>query len=182
MCSVSICIPTFNHAKFLGESLRSAMDQTYSDVEIIVLDNASCDGTEALVSEAILRDRRIRYVRHHSNIGLTANLSACVEFANGEFVKLLCADVSLEPDCIAIMVNAFRKHPSASLVGCARLISDENLSGVRVARARRTLKCVPGRTMIKECFIFGNRIGEPTAVMFRLSLIHILTLPTILRV
>ena len=81
MPSVSICIPTYNHADFLDESLRSAMAQTYEDLEILVLDNASQDDTKTIVANASLHDPRIRYVRHDQNIGLIKNLNACIEFA-----------------------------------------------------------------------------------------------------
>ena len=167
MPRVSICIPTFNHGQFIGESLRSAAEQTFRDTEIIVLDNASEDDTEAIVAAEAARDSRIRYLRHPRNLGLIGNLTACIEAARGTHVKLVCADDALEPDCVAKLIEAFDRYPAVSLAGCARTVTDENLRPLRVAGARSTLDLVPGETMIEECFFLGNRIGEPTAVMFR---------------
>jgi glycosyltransferase involved in cell wall biosynthesis len=92
MPSVSICIPTFNHGRFIEQSLSSATAQTFRDTEIIVLDNASEDATTEIVAAAASRDSRIRYVRHPKNIGLIGNLNACIEMARGTYIKLLCAD------------------------------------------------------------------------------------------
>jgi glycosyltransferase involved in cell wall biosynthesis len=164
---VSICIPTYNHGRFLAESLRSAVAQTYADIEIIVLDNDSQDNTEVVVASVAASDSRIRYVRHSRNIGLVGNLNACVQLAQGKFVKILCADDTLEPECVSAMLNAFHDQPTASLVGCARIVTDANLSALRIARARINLCVISGDEMLAECFFYGNRIGEPTAVMFR---------------
>lgn len=167
MPAVSICIPTYNHAKFLEDSLHSAMTQTYTDVEIIVLDNASQDGTQAIVARAASHDSRIRYVRHPQNIGMIGNLNACVQFAQGKYIKLLCADDRLEPGCVSEMVRVLDQDPRVSLVACARTVADANLSALRIARTRTASTRISGEKMLSECFFFGNRIGEPTAVMFR---------------
>jgi Glycosyl transferase family 2 len=164
---ISICIPTYNHARFLAESLRSATAQTHHEIEIIVLDNDSQDDTEAVVARAAAIDPRIRYVRHPRNIGLVGNLNACIRSARGNYIKILCADDSLEPGCVAAMLDAFHVQPTASLVGCARIVTDANLSALRISRARTSLSVISGEEMLAECFFYGNRIGEPTAVMFR---------------
>jgi glycosyltransferase involved in cell wall biosynthesis len=164
---ISICIPTYNHGRFLTESLRSASAQTYADIEIIVLDNDSQDDTEVVVANAAASDSRIRYVRHSRNIGLAGNLNACIRSARGDYVKILCADDSLEPGCVSAMLDAFHDQPTASLVGCARIVTDANLSALRISKARTNLSVISGEEMLAECFFYGNRIGEPTAVMFK---------------
>jgi glycosyltransferase involved in cell wall biosynthesis len=164
---VSICIPTYNHGKFIEVSLHSAMSQTFDDMEIIVLDNASQDNTHAIVASMALRDSRVRYVRHSKNLGLIGNLNACIEFARGKYVKVLCADDRLEPGCISAMVEVLEQNTDVSLVGCARKVTDANLSFLRIAGARAETMRIAGRQMIADCFFWGNRIGEPTAVMFR---------------
>ena len=167
MPSVSICIPTYNHGRYIEEALRSAQAQAYEDLEILVLDNASQDDTAAIVGRIASRDSRIRYMRHRENIGLAGNLTACIEFARGRYIKPLCADDSLEPDCVSVLARELDENPTVALVGCARTVTDANLSPLRVCRARAAPERIPGAEMIAECFFFGNRIGEPTAVMFR---------------
>ncbi len=164
---VSICIPTYNHGKFLKDSLGSAVSQTYEHLEILVLDNASEDDTGAIVTAFAAHDSRIRYVRHPENIGMIGNLDACITLAQGQYVKLLCADDALEPACVSSMARVLDEQPSVSLVGCARTVTDVQLSPLRVRNIRDRRALVPGPEMIAECFFLGNRIGEPTAVMFR---------------
>jgi len=167
MPAVSICIPTYNHAAFIGDALRSAMAQSCDDAEIVVLDNASQDNTQEIVKEISARDPRIRYIRHSRNIGLIPNLNACIEFAEGRYVKILCADDLLHPGCVSAMSKALDDNPGVSLVACARTVADENLATLRIVGSREHQDRIAGATMIANCFFWGNRIGEPTAVIFR---------------
>lgn len=164
---VSICIPTYNHRRFIEDAVRSASRQTFPDIEIIVLDNASEDDTRALVERLALEDPRIRYVRHAVNIGLIGNLNACIAEAKGEYLKILCSDDVLEPACVGKMASALDSDPKVALVGSARWITDGRLDTLRRSGPRTRLARVGGSRMISECFFWGNRIGEPTAVMFR---------------
>ena len=163
---VSICIPTYNRAESLAKALASAQAQAFTDLEIVVVDNHSSDGTEALVREAARADPRVRLVRHAENIGLARNFSACIAEARGEYVKLLCDDDWLERDCVALLLAALSR-PGVALAACARRLIDDGDQTLRVARARRASTTVPGEAMLRELFARGNTIGEPSAVLFR---------------
>ena len=67
MPTVSIIIPTYNRSHIIGRALQSVLNQTYRDFEVIVADDGSTDGTEAVVKE--FNDERIRYIRHEENKG-----------------------------------------------------------------------------------------------------------------
>ena len=165
--SVSLCIPTYNDASFIGDALRSALVQRLIGIEIIVVDNASDDGTENIVKSISAGDARVRYVRHEKNIGMARNFSACIALAKGDLVQILCADDVLEQDCTSALADALEKHPESVLAACGRVIADHALMPTRTLRARRKFKVVPGPALLRECFVHANRIGEPTAVMFR---------------
>jgi glycosyltransferase involved in cell wall biosynthesis len=164
---VSVCIPTYNHARVIGDALRSATTQTHANLEILVIDNHSEDDTELIVAKVSADDARVRYVRQPENVGMPRNFSACISFARGEYIKMLCADDALEPGCVGAMVDAMAGRPEVALVGSARRLADERLTPCGVIGARTRLARIGGREMIRECFVFGNRIGEPSAVMFR---------------
>ncbi len=164
---VSVCIPTYNHARVVGDALRSAMAQSYGNLEILVVDNHSEDDTERVVAEIAAGDPRVRYVRHAENIGMSRNFSACVDHAAGEYVKFVCADDVLEPDCVARMMAVASAYPQVSLVACARRLVDDNLDEVGLARYAGQFVLVDGATAIRRCFFRGNLIGEPTSVLFR---------------
>jgi glycosyltransferase involved in cell wall biosynthesis len=102
---VTIGIPTYNRAAAtLPVALRSALDQTYRNIEIVVSDNASTDATEALVRG--YADSRIRYVRHPQNIGANNNFNFCVEQARGAYFLLLHDDDLIDPDFVATCMDA----------------------------------------------------------------------------
>ena len=151
----------------LRDALRSAMAQTYAMLEIVVVDNHSADATREAVEAVQREDGRIRYLRNDENIGMARNLSACVQAARGEFVKLLADDDLLHPQCVARLVEAFGWASDVVLAGCARRFVDADLRPLRTAGWRGRRGVFAGAAVIAECFAWGNRIGEPTAVMFR---------------
>jgi glycosyltransferase involved in cell wall biosynthesis len=163
---ISVCIPTFNRAQTLAQAIASAQAQSVRDIEILVLDNHSSDGTEALVRAAARADSRIRYVRHAENLGLTRNFSACISEARGETIKLLCDDDLLAPGCVARLAEALSR-PGVALAACARQMTDDELKPLRVVGARAQTAVIDGETMTRELFVRRNSIGEPTAVLFR---------------
>ena len=97
---VTIGIPTYNRASsFLEDAIKSAVEQTYENIEIIVSDNVSTDHTEEVVKG--FSDSRIRYFKHIKNTGMKNNFNACVEKARGDYFLLLCDDDLIDsPDHI----------------------------------------------------------------------------------
>src|SRR6478736_6105752 len=120
MASVTVCLPTYNAGTYLDESLRSAVEQTHRDIEVLVVDNCSTDGTQEMVTAWESQDARIRYVRNSSNLGMVRNFNRCLELADGEYIKFLCADDLLAPACVERMLAAIQARPDAALVASAR--------------------------------------------------------------
>jgi glycosyltransferase involved in cell wall biosynthesis len=87
---VSIGIPTYNRARFLKDSLRSALSQTYSNIEVVVVDNASSDDTKDVVES--FGDSRVKYFRNEKNIGGPANFKRCLDLSDGEYFSWLQDD------------------------------------------------------------------------------------------
>lgn len=164
---VSVCIPTYNHGEVLGVALRSALLQDYVNIEILVVDNHSSDNTQEVVDKVSAGDPRVRYERHSENIGMAENFSACISTARGDYIKLLCADDFLMPDCVTAMVDILEHQQETVLVASARQLVDEFLAPLRIAGYSRRTFSIDGASAIRECFFHGNLIGEPTAVMFR---------------
>lgn len=121
---VSIGIPTYNRAaSFLAETLESALDQTYSNIEIIVSDNCSEDHTEDLVNS--LSDPRIRYFKQEENIGSFRNNNFCLQQAQGEYFLLLHDDDLIDVDFLETCLLAVRENPNAGVIRTGlRLIGD----------------------------------------------------------
>lgn len=151
----------------LRDALRSAMAQTYAPLEIVIVDNRSSDGTHETVEAARRQDARIRHLRNEENIGMPRNLTACIHAARGEFVKLLADDDLLHPSCVERLLEAFGWSEDVALAGCARRFVDADLRPLRTRGWRGRAGVFRGADVARECFAWGNRIGEPTAVLFR---------------
>jgi len=95
---VSILIPVYNRISLVGETIDSAINQTYKNIEIIIVDNCSTDGTWELLQQYAEKDKRIRILRNKVNIGPVLNWKKCIDNAQGEFAKILFSDDIIEPN------------------------------------------------------------------------------------
>lgn len=114
---VTIGIPTYERAETLGRALASALGQSHTSLEVIISDNGSRDGTEAVCRAAAAADERVRYVRHERNRGSTFNFNYLFASCRGDYVMMLADDDWLDPDYVAACVAVLRAEPTAALVG-----------------------------------------------------------------
>ncbi len=85
---VSIGIPVYNGGKYLEETLDSILNQTFTDFEVIVSDNASTDNTREIVEAYAAKDPRVRYYRNAENIGAAPNYNRTFELSRGKYFRL----------------------------------------------------------------------------------------------
>lgn len=166
---ISVCIPTYNGAQYLPEAIASVLAQTYQDFEVVIVDNASTDSSSELLAELAKQSDKIHVFRNARNLGLAGNLNRCAELARGQFIKYLCVDDLLLPDCLALLMQGLQAHPEAVLACGGRIsITEEGKAfGLRRYAARDGV--VPGNMVVSRCLFSRNYIGEPTAVLFRKS-------------
>ncbi len=110
---VSICIPTYNRPELLQRAVRSCLAQTLGDFEIIITDNSDTNASREVVAR--LADSRISYFKNESNIGPWANGNRVADLASGKYIKFLMDDDLLKPECLARMVEALERQPSAGI-------------------------------------------------------------------
>ncbi|MBF1990914.1 glycosyltransferase family 2 protein [Fischerella thermalis] len=122
MPKISICIPTFNRVKLLPFAIDSVLQQTYQDLELIICDDGSCDGTPKLISQ--YTDSRIRYIRHSQNIGKSNNMRAGFEAARGEYFIKFDDDDRLTSDFLGRTASILDHDPSIDFVGTDHWIID----------------------------------------------------------
>ena len=123
---VTIGMPTYNGARFLAQSLESLLSQDYPNWELVISDNCSTDGTEAIARAYAERIARIRYVRQETNLGASANFNCVLGLADGTYF-MWAADHDLwEPTLISRCVAALEAEPAAVLAYPQSLLVDEN--------------------------------------------------------
>jgi glycosyltransferase involved in cell wall biosynthesis len=118
---VSILIPAYNAARFLRESLDSILSQTYKNIEIVLLDDASTDATPEIAAEYA---GRITYIRGAKNIGIYDNVNVGIAQAKGDFIATYHADDIYLPTIVEAQVAYFRAHPEVGAVFCSDLFVD----------------------------------------------------------
>ncbi len=120
---VTIGIPTYNRLDgYFPRALQAALGQTYPNLEIVVSDNASTDGTEAYMRR--LDDPRIKYVRHPRNIGARANFNACLDNASGEYFLLFHDDDVIDAAFVSSCVKALCGNTDIGLVRTGAKVID----------------------------------------------------------
>lgn len=122
---LSIGLPVYNGENFLAQALGALLGQTFTDFELIISDNASTDGTEAICRRYAAMDSRIRYLRQPDNIGARPNHNLLVEHARGELFKWAAHDDLYGRDLLAACVTALDEHPEAVLAHADQAIINE---------------------------------------------------------
>lgn len=123
---VTVGLPVYNGARYVRGCVERVLAQTLGDLEVVVSDNASTDGTEAIVRELAARDARVRYHRHPENLGAAGNFNSLVPMARAPLFKWLAHDDVIEPTYLAECVGALERHPRAVLAQSAGRIIDRD--------------------------------------------------------
>jgi glycosyltransferase involved in cell wall biosynthesis len=179
---VSICIPTFNGAKYFRECLDSVLAQKFTDFEVLVVDDQSSDETLSIAQRYATYDYRIRVIQNKRNLGLVGNWNRCVELAQGEWIKFVFQDDLIAPTCLEQMLAASK--PESSIICCRRNFVIE--TGVGESERQGYLKIqtiehfFPGLTNISasdycEAVLENetlNFVGEPTSVMLHRNVFY----------
>lgn len=129
MPRISVILPVYNSRAFIADAVGSILAQSQRDFELIVIDDASSDGTAAIL--ASIDDARIRYLRHETNQGLVYSLNEGLHLANGEFIARMDHDDIALPDRFARQLAFLEQHPEVGVVGTGyRLIDGAGAQGL----------------------------------------------------
>lgn len=122
---VSILLPNLNNRPYLDERIQTITGQTFSDWELIIVDNYSDDGAWEFFQECVKKDSRIK-ISQAPREGMYANWNNCIRQAQGEYVYIATSDDTMTPDFLEIMVDALENYPECHLAHCKLKIIDEN--------------------------------------------------------
>ena len=126
---VSLILPVYNGDAWLRQCLQSVFEQTFTDFELLVGDDASADRSREIV--AGFSDSRMRVCPSDANVGLFANLNRLLREANAPLVRFLCQDDTLEPFAVAEEVAYLEGHPGVVLSICQARGIDEHGKAIR---------------------------------------------------
>lgn len=165
---VSILIPVYNREHLVRRAIESALQQTYADIEVVVVDNCSTDNTYSVIQEYARCDSRVRVYLSNGKVGPVENWYDCIRFSQGEYGKILFSDDWMEPDAIHHLLQPFKDNSDVAFA----------YSSVYGHRAGETPKVWYGRTreglISTEDFLWEFASGgtvpvSPCAALFRLK-------------
>jgi len=113
--TVSIGLPVYNGEQFLEQALDTLLNQTFTNFELILSDNASTDATPSIASRYASADQRIRYVRHQRNLGAAGNFNEVFKLSRGTYFKWAAHDDLHEPGFLSACVECLESNPAAAL-------------------------------------------------------------------
>jgi len=163
---VTIFVPTYNRAQWLGNAIQSALLQTYEDFVLVVSDNCSTDATRQVVET--FDDPRVVYLRQEEHLGLNEHFNRCYELAETEYMFLIPDDDVMAIDAVERAIVVLDANPSVGLVhGCARLVDG---SGATIADAHEMTQLdrdeiEPGQVFIRRAVDHGYRVHASTALI-----------------
>ncbi len=182
---ISICIPTYNGEKYLRKCLDSCLNQTYSAIEIIIVDDGSNDKTPELLQAYALADPRIKLFQNEKNLGLVQNWNRCMELATGEWIKFVFQDDYLRLDCLEKFSAHFTENTKLLVSKRSFILPDaatkelvdyytqevrtfENTGAV--IHANKIEAAEIARLAVENICL--NFIGEPSLTLFKKSVVE----------
>ena len=137
MTRISVLLPVYNVEPYVADALTSIQSQTFSDIEIVVVDDGSTDGTLRIVEQFASTDGRIKVVRSTRNQGLSAALNLGLTYCRAPFIARMDGDDIALPERLEKQLNFLEQTPGVALVGCASIQIDQSgrpIPGLRIAR------------------------------------------------
>lgn len=157
---ISIVLPVYNGAKYLRDSIDSVLAQTYTNWELLIVDDCSTDETPAIAQGYAQRDSRIRYYRNEQNLRLPRNLNKGFSLTRGDYLTWTSDDNRYRPEALEKMHDALVRS-GAQFVYCSMDIIDEddNLIETYIAK-KESIKRLVGFNTVGACFLYTRKVYE----------------------
>lgn len=166
---VSILIPTFNRPEYVELALKSALDQTYKNVEIIICDNSRNEETFLIIKPFLKEHSNLVYFKNEDNLGMVGNMRRCLEYAKGEFIAFLGDDDIWVPSKLEKIVPFFMDD-SVQYVTSTKLVINQYGEELYVEnKIAEENVILDGEQLAEFALLNDNFIGEPSVVVYRKS-------------
>lgn len=146
---ISVLIPCYNREKYIQQCVKSVIDQSYENLEIIICDNASTDQTYTILKGLASKDSRIRLSRNEKNIGPIPNWRKCLEQASGEYIHWMWSDDYVEPRFYECVLNGMAKCSASMALASHKMFMDVDGRLLKIMN-RSEFDLLPGSSVAKK--------------------------------
>ncbi|MDO8805337.1 MAG: glycosyltransferase family 2 protein [Elusimicrobiota bacterium] len=167
---VCICVPVYNAAATLAATLDSILSQTYKNISVIIVDNASTDNSMSIADRYAALDGRVLVLRHRENVGAEGNFTRCLQLASGDYTAIYHSDDIYSPSMAEEQVSFLELNPEAGAVFTMAAAINENGSVGRVYRLPKELRGSAGGLygfpeIFKAMLKYGNFLFCPSVMV-----------------
>ncbi|MCR4674300.1 MAG: glycosyltransferase [Lachnospiraceae bacterium] len=166
---VSVCVPAYNNEDTIVETLECVLNQTYRDLELIVVDDNSSDATYEVIRNFARErnDNRLKIFQNKENLGMAGNWNYCLSLCDGEYLRLLCGDDLIDDDLVRREVEILDQYPTVQMVSSdTRFVGLDGHLGGQYKRYHKS-KVTEGRKAVLFSFFTRDYLGAPLANLFR---------------
>jgi len=167
MTTVSVITASYNYENYISDTIKSVLAQTFSDWELIIVDDASSDNSVNII-KSFLDDKRIKLICHDKNKGLSETLKTGLKYAQGEWIAFLESDDMLTPDCLE--KRLMHKDKADVIFNDVNLIGEQqwlNDTALRVDKNKKLLLNISFPSNIFDYFTTHNPIPTFSSVMIK---------------
>ena len=148
---ISVIVPVYNVEKYVARCIESILNQTYTNIELILVDDKTPDNSGKICDEYALRDERIRVIHREKNGGLSAARNSGLEVCNGEYVTFVDSDDFLHHTAVSVMYkNLSEYNADVSIINCIPVPQD--IEGELADDTEPNVMCCNGRDILRERF------------------------------
>ncbi len=167
---VSIIIPSYNHEQFIGRAVESVLAQTYQDLEIVITDDASTDGSVDILTSYARQDPRIKLFFNRFNYETHA-VNHCIQQSSGEYIAMLSSDDEFYPTKLERQVDFLDRHPEVAAVFTqVRVVDEQNRDLPDASHTYCTIFQQPNRSRhawLRRFYFEGNCLCHPSVLVRR---------------
>ena len=156
---ISVVLPVYNGEDSLKKSIDSVLGQTHTDLELIIVNDCSTDGTSAIISEAMERDKRIRRIDNQTNQKLPNSLNIGFSHAKGEYFTWTSHDKMYHKDALKMMYEALENDEKIGMVYCDFVAIDVNDREIAVYRQDEP-ECLAWKNPVGACFLYRKEVAQ----------------------
>ena len=156
---VSIVLPVYNGERYLAQAIESVLNQTFTDFELILVNDCSTDSTEEIIERYASKDPRIVYLKNEVNLKLPASLNRGFSVAKGQYLTWTSDDNLYMPTAIEHMAEFLDRNPKTALVYCDMELIDENGTVTGKLCVGEPDRLLYGNAVL-ACFLYRKQAAE----------------------